>query len=393
VPRILLAWEFGGDLGHVRRTLAIARTLRDRGHQPLLAFADVGSLRSEDPGEIEFVPAPLLPRPAAPDLSPLNASDILLNLGLGDPASLAGALAAWATLIRLWQPDALVADYAPTALLAARIAGLRRIGIGTGFSMPPTGEPMPGLRPWISLDPAELTRRDARLVDAVREAFARAAPRGKPPARAAELFRADANLVCTWPPFDPFGPRDDVEYLGPQSGAAQARVVAWSSDARPRIFAYLKPRDPRFAATIEALHGIAGEALVAAPGLSEREAATLSKANVRVIAEPVELELALDGVDLCLSHGSVGIVAAAAAAGAAQALLPTQLEHYLVSRRMRESGAAVMIEPDRPAQELAAWIAAALTRSDLRACASAAREAASRPAASAAERIERLLVA
>jgi UDP:flavonoid glycosyltransferase YjiC (YdhE family) len=60
VPRVLLAWEFGGDLGHVRRSLAIARRLRERGHEPLLAFSDTTPLAAAGDHGISWVQAPLL---------------------------------------------------------------------------------------------------------------------------------------------------------------------------------------------------------------------------------------------------------------------------------------------------------------------------------------------
>ena len=388
MPRILIAWEFGGDPGHVGRSLAIARRLRDRGHEPLLAFADTGPLGSIDAHGIPWTQSPMLAPPAAPDPSPLSASDILLNLGYGDAPGLAGALRAWSTLLHVWKPATLVADYAPTALLAARAQGLPRLTIGTGFSSPPVADPMPSLRPWVSIDAALLARRDARLVASVATALDRALPRTPPPRRAAELFDADAHLICTWPRFDPFGPRDGVEYLGRQDDLADAREVHWLSGARPRILACLKPGNPRFGAVLSAIARVAGEAIVAAPGLDPREAAALSNAQMRVLAEPVALDTSLRDADLCVSHSGSGTTSAAAAHGVAQALLPEHLEQSLVARRLTESGAARMLDPAEDAVDLERWLADAMNDASRRAAATLAAEN-SRPALDAADRIAR----
>jgi UDP:flavonoid glycosyltransferase YjiC (YdhE family) len=361
VARVLLAWEFGGDLGHVRRAIGIARRLLGRGHEPTLAFGDLGSLALAEENGIEAVQAPLLPRPRSPNPSPLNASDILLNLGFEDAKALAGALRAWDGLLRLLQPRLLVADYAPTALLAARLAGLPRIAVGSGFSTPPTGDPMPSMRPWADCDTALLANRDGRLLSSVREALRRSAPQAAPPALAAELFDADARLLCTWPEFDPFGPRGDVEYLGPQPDESPALPVTWETPARPRIFAYLKPRDERFARLVAAIGATAGEAIVAAPGMGAEHAAAASRTGMRILDAPVALDRVLPGADLCVSHGGPGIAAAAAARGVRQAFLPMHLEQYLVARNCARAGLGVAPDPDDRDPDLGRWLGTALT--------------------------------
>ena len=302
-----------------------------------------------------------------------------------------GALTAWASLIRLLRVDALVCDYAPTALLAARAAGLPRFAVGSGFSMPPVGDPMPSLRPWASVDRDALAQRDSQLVGSVREAWLELGARGPAPGSAAEIFQADAQLLCTWHEVDPFGARAGAEYLGPQTDLASASPVTWAGAARPRIFAYLKPRDPRFEAVLAAMREVAGEAIVAAPGLDESRAQALSSATLRVLAAPVALQL-LAGADLCVSHGGPGIVAAAMRHGVPQALLPLHLEQYLVSRRAKEAGVAKVLEPDAANVDGRAWLESAVADSSLaQAAGPVARALATRVPASAAARIARLL--
>lgn len=326
-----------------------------------------------------------------PDPSPLNASDILLNLGFRDAQAVAGALAAWASLIRLVRADALVCDYAPTALLAGLAAGLPRFAVGSGFSTPPVGDPMPSLRPWASVDEGALAQRDARLVASVREAWLELGARAPAPQSTAQIFEADAQLLCTWPEVDPFGARVTAEYLGPQADAAAALSIIWAGEVRPRIFAYLKPRDPRFEAVLAALREVAGEAIVAAPGLDESRAQVLSSARMRVHPAPVALEL-LASADLCVSHGGPGIVAAAMRHGVPQALLPLHLEQYLVSRRAREAGIAKVLEPDAVNVDARAWLESAVADSSLGQAARPVSQAlATRVPASAGAHIARLM--
>jgi hypothetical protein len=385
VRRYLLAWELGGDLGHARRQAAIARGLRRLGHEVLLAFADVAAVDTKSIEGIGWVPAPRVPEPALRAPAPLSASDILAHTGYADPASLAGALAGWSGLMRAFAPHALVADYAPGAMLAARHAGIRRIAVGSGFSMPPLDDPMPALRPHEPVDRAALERIDAGVIAAVREACARMPGNAPAPRRARELFEADANIVCTWRELDPFGPREGVEYVGPQVDGGPLPAIGWQGSARPRVFAYLKPRDERFPALVQALAAVAGEAIVAAPTLPPEAARALSSNRVRVLPHAVDLAAALEGADLCVAHSGAGTVAAATAAGVPLALLPLHLEQWLIARRAESLGHGVVLA-DRRSIDFAAWLREAIARDDLRAAARAARDA-ERPTSDAAARI------
>jgi len=363
MARVLCAWEFGGDLGHVRRLMPIAAALRAAGHSVVLAFRDSSFLEAAlGEGFPGFV-APLLRAPPTVSPSPLSFPDILLNLGFDDPAGLRGALRAWRSLYELVKPDLLLADYAPTALLAARGLPMRRVTIGTGFSLPRDGDPLPALRPWARAEEGVLRALDDRLVNSIRAAMhgvSREAPR-----HAREIFEANAHLLCTFPEIDPFGPRDGVEYVGPQGDAATGVEAHWSS-ARPRVFAYLKPRYPRFAAALAGLRALGAEAIVAAPGLTPEEAHAASDATLRVVPAAVRLDAILRDANLCVAHAGPGLAARALVNGIPLALLPMQLEQFLVAQRLKDGGSAELSNPEEPAPEFASWFRALLERDDLR---------------------------
>ena len=390
MARAFFAWELGGDLGHARRVLAVARELRALGHETAFAFSDLAPLGSLGDATLEWYQAPLTALNPRPNLAPLSASDILLNRGFGDAAGLAGALRGWLGIFELWKPDLLVSDYAPAAQLAARAAGLRRIAIGSGFSTPEPREPMASLRSWIASDEGQLRQLDARLLAGVRGAFDRIDAQPRAPASAGEVFRADAQLLCTWPEVDPFGPREGVEYLGPQDDTRLGALTTWRGDKRPRIFAYLKVRDARFPAMLDAVRAVAADAVVAAPGMPPRMCAALSTGSVRVFGEPLALAELLPGADLCVCHGGPGIVGRALEAGVPLALLPIQLEQFLIGRRVVSAGAGAMLAPDETLPDLEHWLTQVLAHGDLRAAA-AASTLRGRTPASAGTRIAREL--
>ncbi len=150
--RIVLAWELGANWGHARRLEALARVLTARGHEVHLVVQDLGAF---DARSLRLWQAPvwsgLLRYSATRALGPPQRyGDLLANLGLQDAQAITGLLRGWEALIDAIRPDALVADFAPAALLASR-GRLPRLATGTGFTVPPAHldhfPPFPGATP------------------------------------------------------------------------------------------------------------------------------------------------------------------------------------------------------------------------------------------------------
>jgi UDP:flavonoid glycosyltransferase YjiC (YdhE family) len=130
------AWELGANYGHLARSLPIAQCLRARGHKTMFAVRDVEVAHALlTPAKIGFIGAPCLTRPAASVTSPVNYSQMLLGAGYAQPTTLSALLCAW---IHLWQsiePDCVVIDHSPTALLAARALDIPAVLLGTGLKL------------------------------------------------------------------------------------------------------------------------------------------------------------------------------------------------------------------------------------------------------------------
>ena len=67
-----------------------------------------------------MLPAPWKSRPTEQVETVVTYADLLLNIGFGDGEAFTVHLHAWRNLFELVQPDLLVCDHSPTALLAAR---------------------------------------------------------------------------------------------------------------------------------------------------------------------------------------------------------------------------------------------------------------------------------
>jgi UDP:flavonoid glycosyltransferase YjiC (YdhE family) len=361
---VLFAWELGSGLGHVRRIFPIAREVRALGHDVTVALRDSAFLDSASTEGFEVFAAPLLRAPSDVNPSPISHSDVLLNLGFDDVRALHGALRGWRSMLELLAPQVVVADYAPTALVAASLAGLPRVTVGSGFALPPAGDPVPALRTWTAADPGVLRALDDRLVQRVRAAAGGNATGAL--ASAPALFAADAHLLCTFPEIDPFGPRDGVAYLGAPGSDDTALEVHWTQGSEARVLAYLKPGTPRFDAVVAGLAALQAEVIAAAPGLTPQQARELSTGRMRVFAEPVRLDSLMAQASLCVSHAGPGFAARALVAGVPLALLPLQLEQFLIAQRIEKSGAGALSSPEQPAPDFRAWFESLLGSEALR---------------------------
>jgi hypothetical protein len=139
---ILFSWELGGGIGHIVRLRPLAERLRQQGHKVWLASKDVQAAKTvlSDSG-IPVLPAPPSASGNRPSINVQSFADILHNVGFGDFDALAMRLFAWRSLFQMLQPDLLVCEYSPTALLAARGWPVRTATVGNAFPALPVSGP------------------------------------------------------------------------------------------------------------------------------------------------------------------------------------------------------------------------------------------------------------
>lgn len=369
MSRILFAWELGGGLGHLGPFRPIAERLAARGHEITIAARDVERAHSVFDGAVKVVPAPVCAKTygglAEP---PLNYAEILMRYGYLDAPQMKGLVRAWRGLIELARADVVIADHAPTALLAARGRPAARVAFGSPFGVPPAISPTPGMRSWIEVPAQRLASSDASVLKVINASLPADAPRL---GAVHEIFDGAARLYTGVPELDPYGTRDSGDYLGLHTGTIGAGPPRWPDGAGPRIFTYLHADYRHIDATLAALAANGARCVVfllgGTPALSQKHQ------GPRLVFSdgPVDLGAALDQADLCVSHGNSGTVIGALRAGKPMVLLPEHLEQFLTASRLEKLGSARVVHPDGPAPDIAGALASAIGDPEL---ARAARE-------------------
>ena len=242
MAKILFAWELGGGVGHLVKIRTLALALHRRGHELYFAVKDLDSaLRVLHDVPIAGVfAAPLVARRLPGPPQPTECyPEILLQDGYGDVGRISGALRAWQSLIQLIQPQAIICEHAPGAMLAVHALRLPYVLLGTGFTCPRIEHgqwPVFGTRRRTDHRPCAASL-DQAWNDSLRQC-------GLPSIESAAHVVTGARdmiLACI-PELDPFGPRANSMYWGNWTIAEEGMTCEWPSVSGPRVFAYLKAR-------------------------------------------------------------------------------------------------------------------------------------------------------
>ncbi len=344
----MLAWEAGAGRGHVVTLARVARALDG------LAVCDAALGWMDHAAEIEpFVDLAYHGARLPYDFdghrarkAPANATwaDYLLDCHFTDGDKLRRNVAWWIETLQVRGIGLVVADYAPRALMAARILGIPSLAIGTGYGIPPASlETFPVFLP----EYAQREADEAQMVGAINRSLA---PLGYPPIRyLPEIYARTGDLLRTLPMLDPYRDlRDPADYMPPVTDYAGAAQGTGSE-----LFCYFSSYELENPALVEALETSGLPTFAYLPGASDEVRARLVRAGVAISDRPLPVAEITARARLMFTSGQHGILSLGMAAGLRQVFLPQHLEHLYMARRAEEAGVGRVIWPrTAPAQTL-----------------------------------------
>jgi UDP:flavonoid glycosyltransferase YjiC (YdhE family) len=345
VVRILVSWELGGGLGHVTRLAPIAKRLLHDGHQIVAAVRDPMLCYPHfQNAEIIVIAAPCEQVIKPVVLTPLTHADTLANCGFAETSRLEALVNGWLSLFNAYHVEAIVADHSPTALLAAAIADLPAIAIGTGFEVPPNVTPFPNLRRRIDVGPRQIEQDEIRILDRVNRVAKRQG--GGSIASLATLYHRTPPVLLTYPELDPYGARADESYFGaltPNWGESPT----WPSGEGPRVFAYLINHS--FSATVlQAIAELTSPVIAVLDQNLAKATIEVRNPHVRIERRLMNAKLVAADSDLSICFGQHGSIVAALRGGKPLLMAPWYLEQLLHSERVASIGAGVVCSLHKP---------------------------------------------
>jgi UDP:flavonoid glycosyltransferase YjiC (YdhE family) len=338
MSRIVFAWELGENHGHLWRLLPIARQLQLRGHEVMFGLRSMAmAQRYLAPHGIRWFACPTPAGVADLGRDIASYADILASNGATQPDLLGGMVQAWQNLYAVLQPDLVVIEHSPFALLAARRAGIRTVQVGTGFTIPPTLTPAPCFRPW-QPDTAQAQRQTQDSVERTVQALF------DQPRSLSQLLTADHTRLLTLPELDHYAAwrPPGTTFLGAMPEPEQGEQVTWSQSGRPRLFVYLYMH-PWMDTVLGALEATGAEVIAVIPDLGVDLACRYP--SLRLYRKPVQLSPLLADCTLAITHAGHGTAMDCLLAGVPMLLLPSHMEQLLVAERVASAGAGLGLMP------------------------------------------------
>jgi UDP:flavonoid glycosyltransferase YjiC (YdhE family) len=343
--RVLFAWEIGSNISHVARMAEVARALHRKKAILFFAVQQPAALRPHLEGmRYELFQAPHV-RGKTRGAS-LIYPDELRGWGYDNPEILAGQIVAWRSLFTAIKPDVLVAQQAPTALLAARPYKFKTVSIGTGYDVPPLTAPMSALHYWEKLDETVIERREGAVVGVINEALADLNLAGIK--SFSEALKVNKEFLTTFEELDHYPNRNarnvvKSNYVGPFYNMEAGKSVAWEkAEDKKRVLAFLQPGKSAKACLLALQSAPKNYDIIAAvPGLPAKLIEKISRPNLRVFGEAVRLDKLIKKCDLGISHASTGISSAFALHGVPQLMMPMTIEQFMFARAVGRAKAGL----------------------------------------------------
>ncbi len=343
--RILIGWELGAGLGHVGMLLPVARALRQRGYEPVLALRDLTGPAAmlADEG-IATLQAPVSPiRKYAEKFIAASYADILASTGYDDAVTLQALVRGWLGLLETVRPAAVICESAPVLAMTAK-GRVPALVMGDGFSLPPAGGTA---FPLFQSDGKPVLAQDTihQTVTAVQRQTGGAVPETLP-----EILAGDARMLCTVPELDPYAGDRDETCAGP---LAQLPAPTPGPDTAG-FFAYLGGDLAYVPNMLRGLNrcGIDGGVYVHKP--TADIARDLPRSNFKAFDGPQPFERVIPAATMVVHHASMGTSLAALAAGRPQVVVPRHLQNTLVADCLVRSGVGLRLprdlSPDRMVQ-------------------------------------------
>jgi len=340
---VLMVWELGAGLGHTIPLAAIGTCLMGNGHHVSYALRNpkTAGVAGIEPG-IDVCAAPIMGAFRPNQNAAYDCADMLLLRGYEMPDHLDGRLDSWLRIFERFAPDTIVTDHAPSARLAANIAGIPTHAIGNGFAIPPLTSP---LQPFIQPPNSHATKQqdaERRLNDAINAALCRY---GRPEIeRAVDLFFGGSTFLITLEELDNYNNRQGALYYGPpfreSTGASPQWPPQWPAVASKRVFVYLYPDAPVLPMVLTGLDQLGVSTVVYAGSNGASDFANLATRNVVFTEQPFALTKPSTRCDLVICQGGGNTVATSLLQGIPVLIYPRHVEQQMTCRRLKSQGRA-----------------------------------------------------
>ena len=335
--RLLYAWELGGGRGHVVHLATVAAALRRRGWTGSAALGGIDHAHELAPYCDVIRRGPKLPFHSDRGGS-THYGDYLGCYHFDDEQIIAAAIDSWRRLIESNGPDAVVADHAPCAVLAARSLGVPAVRIGVPATMPPSH--IDSFPPFLS-DDRQPAFDEKTILDAVNSAMGRY--KLEPASALPAVLRADDEVLATVGLLDRYREQRIRDSVPPVTGA----WVEPGERRREEVFVYLATSDRQDPVILTAIASLGLQARVVIAGNPELGVAIAGSRNAIVERQPLLPGEIARRACVLVHSGNHGLSCLGLRAGLPQVTLSATSEHVFDGRQIAAAGVGINLERDQ----------------------------------------------
>lgn len=325
IRRVLLAWEFGGGMGHATRLLKVALALRLAGFIPIVAAANPQTLKERyQQHKITLIKAP----EAKTNWNNQQAfkatsySDILGIGGFADKTTLKNRIEQWIDILKKYQPDLIIADYAPILTLAC-YDRLPVICFGDGFVVPHAQQDsFPRLRK----DCSRVWSEELLLENAI----SAIAPYTKTlPGCLPDIINGQSQVLSIIKELDIYGDSRDLA-IGP----LDKDIFPIPAAKKFHLCVYLSANHPSTSHILNVIakHKLSADCLI--NGINVTAYKHWSSLGLNIVLKPPSIKETLSNATACIHHGGINLSEESILAGRFQFILPKHFEQRLNANRM-----------------------------------------------------------
>lgn len=336
---ILFCWETGENFGHLARDLPLAKQLRSLGHDVVFAVRDIQVARLIlGPENFRFTQSPRLSGGVS-NRPPATYAEILLSQGYFSAPILSALLKAWFHIFQEIKPSIIIANHAPTAVLAARCSSIPVVATCIGFELPPIATVPKSFRPHDAVPTDRLITSETLALGSINQVLESKGIASI--SHTSEIFSQASVMMTTFPELDHYGPRKQLEYVGLFS-ELRPSSYNWEPTKRRKVFCYLRAAYLYLDNVLMALEAIDCDALCIVPDAEDATLARYDKSTVRVQRETVSIKSTMDKADLIITYGT-GTMHDALLAGKPILICPLNAEQFMVGTRIVSLGAGLIL--------------------------------------------------
>jgi len=284
---------------------------------------------------------------ANPVSSPRCYAHLLHNSGFSTANSLSALMHAWRTLFQLVQPDIVIFDHSPSALLAARAFNFKKVVMGSGFLCPPQTYPMAvflseQLR---QVDVETFKVFETELVvriNTVLQSFGYSQI-----LQLSDIYKTvDASLLTAYPELDHFPSRSFEQYVGVPP-TLPGKKPNWPDVKGKKIFVY-SHMFPQIQTLFYELRQSEASVIFCSSSIDQALLSQFECDNIHFESDPLDLQLVAKECAFAVTNGNFNSASQLALLGIPQLTIPLQMDQLIFSKTLFKSSLASIADPGKP---------------------------------------------